>query len=76
MRYLEGYSEALREVQAMGIKELFEHMSGLYGAQGFTERDSIEDIRREAIRQTKLDWLDASDPNYQQNRKILIQDHE
>lgn len=71
MKYLEGYSKALDAVQGMTQEELIEQLGALWGTGKLKFGASLEDIRREAIRQTKLDFLDASADDYRQSQKML-----
>ena len=71
MKYLPGYSKAIEAVGTMDREALVEHMSHLWGTERLSFDASLEDIRREAVRQTKLDFLDATAEDYKQSRKML-----
>lgn len=56
-RYYPGYQEANYVVQKMSEQELLDHIDGLYGRDNLPENYTLEDLRREAIEQTRKDFL-------------------
>lgn len=71
MKYLPGYSKAIQAVGMMDREALIEHMSHLWGTDHLHTNASLEEIRHEAVRQTKLDFLDATADDYKQSQKML-----
>lgn len=64
--YYEGYQEARWEVLSMTSQELLEHIDGLYGRENLPKDYTIEELRAEALRQTKQDFTDVSSKEYEQ----------
>jgi hypothetical protein len=71
MKYLPGYHEALQALSSMTDDELLEHMTHLFGTHGFSIHDGHDDLMREAVRQTKIDFLDSTAEDYRHSLKIL-----
>ena len=62
--YFEGYMKARDIVLHMSEEEMLAHIDGLYGRSNLSSNYSLEDLRREALKQTKRDWTDTSSPEY------------
>jgi len=71
MKYLEGYSQALQAVSSMTRAEHIEYIQGMYGSSRLKFEATDEEIKREAIRQCKLDFLDPIAETYEQDRQRL-----
>ena len=69
--YLQGHDKAMIAVQQMSRDELLEHIDYLYGRDRLRQNFTLTELRQEAYRQTRLDFLNAEAPNYWQMMKIL-----
>jgi len=62
--YFEGYMKAVDIVLHMSKEELLSHIDGLYGRNNLSRDYSLDELRREALEQTRRDWTDTSSPEY------------
>ena len=54
-KYYEGTHESLESVKHMSEESLWTQIDGLYGRDNLPDDPTIEQLRNEALRQTKLD---------------------
>ena len=69
--YMKGWSKAFDYVWGLNEKGLLEQIDALYGRDRLSKDYTSDELRQEAYRQTKLDWLNPSHPAYQSLRKNL-----
>jgi hypothetical protein len=55
-RFYEGYQEARDLVYKMNEDQLLEHIDSLYGRENLPELFNIDDLRNEALEQTRLEY--------------------
>jgi len=63
--YCEGYPEAILSVQAATMPELINYLDLLWGSDGVKDINDIEEVREEALRQTKEHYTDKSSEEYE-----------
>lgn len=56
-RYFPGLNEALADVKNMDLDCLLGHIDRLYGRDNLQYGASVEDVREEALAQTRRDFL-------------------
>ena len=71
--YFQGYQNALDHVSVATEQELLEQIDALYGRSYLPKDFTLDQLRAEAMRQTRLDWLDQANENYQSSRKNLME---
>lgn len=71
MKFYPGFYDVLEELDTLSENELLDQLDALDGRSKLSRHYSIDELKHEVKRQTKLDWLDSSDPRYNQNRKRL-----
>lgn len=70
-KYLPGISDALAAVAQMDRDQLVEHMRALYGTNNLKFEATMDEIRAEAARQTRLEFLNPEHVDFREHRKAL-----
>ena len=70
-KYYKGFDEARRAVEQMSVEQLLAQVDALYGRERLKPPYTLDQLRAEALRQTRLDWLDPSDSNFDISRRVL-----
>ena len=63
--YYEGYEKAKNEVLQMDEESLLAQIDALFGRDNLPCNYSLEELRREALEQTRRDWTDTSSREYE-----------
>lgn len=71
--YFEGYEQAIAAVGAMNEQQLLAQIDALYGRSRLGDPYTLVELKIEAVRQTKLDWLNPQNSNYNMVMRILMQ---
>lgn len=71
-RYYDGYQEANYVVQKMSEQELLDHIDGLEGRDNLPKNYTLEQLRQEAIEQTRKDFLTPEGKQMEQERSAYI----
>lgn len=66
--YYPGFQEAKDSVYKMSEQQLLDHIDGLYGRENLPEDYTLEELRLEAIEQTRKDFLT---PDGEEEHKFL-----
>jgi hypothetical protein len=66
--YYPGYSEARENVAKMSEPELLRLLDDLFGRDNMPDGATLEEIRAEAFRQLREEWMDRSSPEYEQTQ--------
>ncbi len=69
--YFPEIRAALWAVENMTQDQLYAHLDILYGREHLPENPIIEQVRKEAVRQTRLDFLNSQHPDYETHRILL-----
>jgi hypothetical protein len=62
--YFQGYAEAHEQVQRMSRDELLRHIDSLYGRDNLPDDFTDDDLRHEALAQTRRDFTDTTSSEY------------
>lgn len=62
--YFEGFAEARESVRNMSEKELYAQIDALYGRDNLPENPTLDELRFEALEQTRRDFRNAADPGW------------
>lgn len=68
---MEGFQSALDYVSNLDQQGLLEQIDCLYGRDRLPEGYTVDQLKHEAIRQTRLDWLNSQCPDYHMYREML-----
>ena len=63
--YYPGLSEALRQLKNADADRLYQQLDALFGRDNLPEDPTVEDVRNEAIRQTRIEFTDTSSTEYE-----------
>ncbi len=66
--YYPGYQKARDEVLKMDEEDLLCQIDALYGRDNLPDDYTIEELRSEALAQTRREWTDTSSNEYDQVR--------
>ena len=75
--YYPGYSQAIAKMQTADLDELLAQIDALFGRDNLRYGATIEEVRAEAIRQTREEFTDRNSPEYEQAefwRKVVEAD--
>jgi hypothetical protein len=69
--YFEGYNEALRWLSEASVSAMLGLIDSLYGRNKLSQGFSVDELRFEATRQMKLDWLNQNNESYHMRKANL-----
>jgi hypothetical protein len=64
--YMDGYNQASNWVAQATREELIDYLEGLYGLARLLPESTTSEIRVEAQRQCKLNWLNSAGEGYEE----------
>ena len=69
--YYPGYAEAMEKVRQMDRDQLLRQIDSLYGRDNLKFGDGIDEIREEALRQTREEFTDKHSDEYERTQHYV-----